>query len=195
MKKHSNILILNGHPNPESFNDGLANAYLQGAQASEATVSLLHIRDLAFDPNLQFGYQKRTKLEPDLLAAIAQIKAADHLVWVFPMWWYGYPAIMKGFIDRTFLPGITFDYQPGKALPQKLLRGKTARIILTADTPKWYDTLFMKSPTIHQFKKGTLEFCGVYPVKVTYIAPIKDSTEAFRQNWLSKVKQLGKNNK
>lgn len=62
--------------------------------------------------------------------AIDKIKAADHIVWIFPMWWYGYPAIMKGFIDRTFLPGITVRPIYGKPLPEKLLKGKTARLIV-----------------------------------------------------------------
>ena len=107
------------------------------------------------------------------------------------MWWYGYPALMKGFIDRVFLPGITFQPITGKAMPEKLLKGKTARIIITADTPKWYDYLFMKSPAINQFKKGTLEFCGIKPVKVTYISTIKDSTSEFRKNWIKKIALLG----
>ena len=107
------------------------------------------------------------------------------------MWWYGYPAIMKGFIDRTFLPGITFapiDYKP---LQKKLLKGKTARIIITADTPGWYDFLFMKRPALNQFKKGTLKFCGINPVRVTYLAPIKNSGSDKRQKWLNKVSLLG----
>uniref|UniRef100_UPI004047BBB3 NAD(P)H-dependent oxidoreductase n=1 Tax=Flavobacterium sp. TaxID=239 RepID=UPI004047BBB3 len=131
-------------------------------------------------------------LEPDLLGAIDKIKKADHLVWVFPMWWYGYPAIMKGFIDRTFLPGITFDFKEGKALPEKLLKGKTARIIITSDTPKWYDSLFMKSPAINQFKKGTLEFCGINPVKVTYLSVVKNTTISQRKKWLEEITILGK---
>jgi putative NADPH-quinone reductase len=107
------------------------------------------------------------------------------------MWWYGYPAIMKGFVDRVFLPGIAFQPVEGKPFPRQLLKGKTARIILTSDTPRWYDWLFMKRPTIRQFKKGTLKFCGIRPVKVTYIAPIRDSDADFRQKWLKKVKALG----
>jgi len=91
----------------------------------------INIADLDFNPNLTFGYRKRIELEPDLLEAVDKIKKADHIVWVFPMWWYGYPASMKGFIDRTFLPGITFETVKGKAIPKKLLKGKTARIILT----------------------------------------------------------------
>jgi NAD(P)H dehydrogenase (quinone) len=163
------VLIINGHPDKQSYNYALSEAYLKGASKTDAILTQINIADLDFNPNLKFGYRKRTELEPDLLEAIEKIKKADHIVWVFPMWWYGYPALMKGFIDRTFLPGITFQPIEGKAIPKKLLKGKTARIIITADTPKWYDSLFMKSPAINQFKKGTLEFCGISLVKVTYI--------------------------
>ena len=144
-----------------------------------------------FDPNLKYGYRIPYELEPDLKIAIEKIKEAEHLVWVFPMWWYGLPALLKGFIDRTFLPGITFKYQKGKLFPDKLLKGKTARIIVTADTVSWYNSLVMKNPAINQFKKGVLEFCGVKPVKVTYLAAVKDSTEKQRSQWLFKVHRLG----
>jgi putative NADPH-quinone reductase len=98
---------------------------------------------------------------------------------------------MKGFIDRTFLPGITYQPIEGKALPEKLLKGKSGRLIITADTPKWYDFLIMKSPAINQFKNGTLKFCGINPIKITYIAPIKNSNSDFREKWLKKVTLLG----
>jgi putative NADPH-quinone reductase len=51
----------------------------------------------------------------------------------------------------------------------------------------------MKSPAINQFKKGTLKFCGISPVKVTYTAPIKNSKFDDRKNWLNKITLLGKN--
>lgn len=188
----TNVLIINGHPDKQSYNYALSEAYLKGANTSEATVSQINIVDLTFNPNLESGYRERTELEPDLLDVIEKIKQADHLVWVFPIWWGGYPAILKGFIDRTFLPGITFQPIEGKAFPKKLLTGKSARIILTSDTPKWYNSLFMKNPTINQFKKATLQFCGIKPVKVTYIDPIRDSSSAFREKWLEKVFLLGK---
>ncbi|MEA5260889.1 NAD(P)H-dependent oxidoreductase [Arcicella aquatica] len=89
------------------------------------------------------------------------------------------------------MPGITFEFVEGSPFPKKLLKGKTARIIITADTPRWYDWLFMRSPALNQFKKGTLEFCGISPVKVTYIAPIRDSTLDFGEQWLKKVYNLG----
>ena len=132
------------------------------------------------------------ELDPDLVESIDKIKKADHIVWVFPIWWAGYPAIMKGFIDRTFLPGITFELIEGKAFPNRLLKGKTSRMIITSDTPKWYNYLFMKSPTINQFKKGPLQFCGISSVKTTYISVVKGSKDSFRANWITKVLELGR---
>ncbi|WP_107039130.1 NAD(P)H-dependent oxidoreductase [Brumimicrobium mesophilum] len=185
------VLIINGHPDQESYNYALSEAYLNGAAKTDVQLSQINIADLKFNPNLTYGYRKRMELEPDLLDAIEKIKNADHIVWVFPMWWYGYPALMKGFIDRTFLPGITYQPIEGKPFPEKLLKGKSSRIIITADTPRWYDFLIMKRPTINQFKKGTLKFCGINRVKVTFISSIKGSNATFREKWLKKVELLG----
>jgi len=189
--KNKKVLVINGHPDPESYNAALTAAYMKGLEITGADYELINLYDLNFNPNLKYGYRLISELEPDLNKAIEQIKEADHIVWFFPMWWYGYPALMKGFVDRIFLPGLFFKYQNGKSFPDKLLKGKTGRIVITADTVRWYDRWFMKSPAIQQFKKGTLQFVGISPVKVTYIAPIKDSTPAFRDKWLQKTTELG----
>ena len=188
MKK---ILIINGHPDRESYNYALSEAYRTAAIRAGAELTQINIADLQFDPNLRFGYRKRMELEPDLVEALQKIKEAQHIVWFFPMWWYSYPAVMKGFVDRLFLPGIVMKFIEGKPFPEKLLKGRTARIVITADTPSWYDRFFMGRRSINQFKKGTLEFCGIHPVSVTYIAPLKASSEQFREKWLAKVSALG----
>lgn len=187
MKK---LLIINGHPDKESFCYALSAAFMSGIDSNRWSIETLHLTDLEFNPVLAYGYRKRIELEPDLAGALEKIKAADHLVWVFPMWWYSLPALLKGFIDRTFLPGIAFAFKAGKAFPEKYWKGKSAHIIMTSDTPRWYDYLFMGSPALNQFRKGTLQFCGINPVKVTYIAPMRNCSEAFRNKWLSKVKLL-----
>lgn len=187
----NNLLIINAHPDKQSYNYALFEAFYSGLDKSKWNMEVINLTDLSFKPILQYGYRQRTELEPDLVDALNKIKAAKHLVWFFPMWWYGIPALLKGFIDRTFLPGIAFEYLEGKPLPQKLWKGKTAHVFITADTPRWFDWLFMSSPAINQFKKGTLQFCGINPVKVTYIAPIRNSTEKFRNQWLERVKLLG----
>jgi NAD(P)H dehydrogenase (quinone) len=188
MKK---ILVINGHPNKESLNFAIAESYKKGALSSGAEVQEIIIADLQFNPNLQFGYQKRTELEPDLLAAWEKIKWADHLVWVHPVWWGGLPAMMKGFIDRLFLPGFAFQYKENSVWWDKLLKGRTGHIITTLDQPSWYYRLFYGSPSVNQLKKTTLEFCGITPVRVNYIGIIKNSESKQREKWLQKVYEFG----
>ncbi|WP_336704309.1 NAD(P)H-dependent oxidoreductase [Chryseobacterium indologenes] len=192
MKK---IVIINGHPNKDSFNFGIAEAYRSGAIEAGAEVKEIVIRDLHFNPNLQFGYQKRIELEPDLLKAWEIIQWADHLVWVHPVWWGGFPALMKGFIDRLFLPGMAYKYRENSVWWDKLLKGKTAHIITTLDQPGWYYRLFFGRPSVNQLRKSILEYCGVKPVKVTYIGIIRNSKEEQRSKWLRKVKELGRKQK
>lgn len=188
MKK---VLIINGHPNPDSFNFALSKAYLEGALSAGAQVDTLNIAELDFNPNLQHGFQKRMELEPDLLDAWDKILDAEHLVWIHPVWWGGLPAITKGFIDRLFLPGMAFKYRENSVWWDKLLAGKTAHIITTLDQPFWYYQWVFGNPSIDQLKRSTLEFCGIKPVKVTYVGPIRHSEEVFRKNWILKVQRMG----
>ena len=188
MKK---ILIINGHPHADSFCFGIAAAYKKGASVGGNEVKEITIRDLSFNPNLEFGYSKRTELEPDLLSAWDKIKWANHLVWIHPVWWGGLPAITKGFIDRLFLPGFVFQYRENSVWWDKLLSGKTAHIITTLDQPGWYYWLVNGRPSVNQLRKTVLGFCGIKPVQVTYIQPIRNSTLEFRNNWLIRVEKLG----
>lgn len=188
MKK---ILIINGHPSNDSYCHSLAEAYKRGVIKSGAEVKEIIIGNLNFNPNLELGYEEKSELEPDLLECQQKIKWADHLVWVHPVWWGGLPAITKGFIDRTFLPGFAFQYKENSVWWDKLLIGKTAHIITTLDQPSWYYWLVFGRPSINQLKKTVLEFCGIKPVKVTYIEPIRNSTIEFRNNWLKKVETMG----
>ncbi|MBI9066603.1 MAG: NAD(P)H-dependent oxidoreductase [Salinivirgaceae bacterium] len=188
------ILIINGHPNKESFCNSLAENYFKGAVKLElASAKILNLYDLSFNPILQNGYQTRTELEPDLLASWELIKEANHIVFVYPNWWGTYPALLKGFIDRLFLPGFTFDYQNNSPLPKKLMKGKSASIIVTMDSPGFYYNLFLRKPGHNSMKKSILKFCGFSPVKSVSFRTIKGSTEENRIKWLKKAEQLGLN--
>lgn len=192
MKK---ILIINGHPDKESFSFGLLEAYKKGAEKSNAEIKEINIRELTFNPNLEFGYRKRTELEPDLLDAQDKIKWADHIVWVYPVWWSSVPAIMKGFLDRILLPGFAFKKRENSLFSDKCLTGKSARIICTMDQPTWFYKLVYRSPSHNAMKKGTLHYIGIKKVRITAIGPIRLSTEEFRAKWLNKVEKLGQMNK
>jgi len=186
------ILIINGHPDKESFCFGLGECYKKGAESVGAECKLVNLIDLNFNPILMHGYRERTELEPDLLKIQQDILDADHLVFVYPTWWGTYPALLKGLIDRVFLPQFAFKYRDDSLFWDKLLIGKTARLIVTMDTPSWYYSLIYRSPGHNSMKKTILEFCGIKPVKIITFGPVKTSDERKRNNWLNITEKLGK---
>ena len=84
---------------------------------------------------------------------------------------------------------------PNSPFWDKLLIGKTARLIVTMDTPKWYYFLMNKNAGHNAMRIGILEFCGIKPVKITSFAPIKSADEAKRKKWLAEVEKLGEEQK
>lgn len=189
MKK---ILIINGHPNPESFNAALLAAYQNALLNEQVEVKVLTINELAFEPSLKYGFTKRMEVEPDILKVQELIAWADHMVWFHPVWWGGLPALTKGFIDRVFTPGFAFKYRENSVWWDKLLSGKTARIITTLDQPAIYYRLMFGRPSVNQLKKSTLQFCGVKPVKVNYFGPLRNSQIEQRSKMLVEVAKLAK---
>ena len=192
MKK---ILIINGHPDKESFCFALAESYKKGADTNGDQCQLVHLIDLKFNPILTYGYRLVSELEPDLLKIQQDILQADHLVFVYPNWWATFPALLKGFIDRVFLPNFAFKYHEKGPFWDKLLKGKTARLIVTMDTPRWYYWLVNRSAGHNAMKIGILEFCGIKPVKISVFAPVKSADNLKRKNWLAEVERLGKEQK
>ncbi len=185
-----NILIINTHPDKASFSSALAQSYHEGAKSSGANAELIHLSDLKFDPILHQGYKVIQELEPDLMLMQQKIKDASHIVFVTPVWWGSVPALFKGFLDRTFLPGYAFKYRKNSSLWDKLLKGRTARIIVTSDGPVWWNLWMYKDPTINMLKKSVLEFCG-FKVKVTKLGSVKTLKKEELARALSKVRKLG----
>ena len=183
------VLVIVGHPASDSLCAGLAETYADHAQALGHEVRLLRLGELQFEPILQLGYRGEQPLEPDLLAAQDAIRWAQHLCFVYPVWWGGVPALLKGFLDRVMQPGFAFQYRKGKAFPEQLLRGRTAHMLVTMDTPPWYFKWVYRMPAIQQMRLTTLEFCGIKPVKSLMLGPVLGSTDKQRERWLLQAKQ------
>ena len=188
------ILIIQGNPDKNSFCAALAESYKKGALRTKADVKEIHVREIDFDPFLEFGYKKDIELEQGLMESQELIQWANHLVFVYPTWWGTMPALLKGFIDKVFLPGFGFQFRKNSVWWDKLLKGKSARLIVTMDTPAWYFRLFYGRPGHNAMKKSTLEFCGIKPVKISSIGPIKYSKKSKRISWLARVQKLGEKN-
>lgn len=184
------ILLILGHPQRDSLCAALATAYEQGATQAGHEVRMLALGELQFDPLLHHGYGQQQPLEPDLVEAQQAISWADHLVFAYPTWWGGMPTLLKGFIDRVFMPGFAFKYRTGSSLWDKLLAGRSAQLLVTMDSPPWYYRLFSRMPGHHQMKRTILEFSGIKPVKISSFGPVRGSDPARRQRWLAKATTL-----
>jgi len=178
-----------GHPDAASYCGALADAYAQAAGAAGHEVRLFRLGDLRFDPILHHGYHQRQELEPDLLRVQEAVTWAQHLVFVFPIWWGVMPAVLKGFFDRVFLPGFAFKYRPGSQFWDRLLSGRSAQVFITLDTPPWYYRWVYGQPGVHQIRRTILEFCGVKPVKVKLFGPVRSASAARRAGWLAEVER------
>jgi putative NADPH-quinone reductase len=183
-------LVILGHPSRTSFCAALADIYFQSAKNAGHEVRVLSLGELAFDPVLHHGYTETQALEPDLLSAQSDILWATHLTFIFPIWWGGIPALMKGFIDRVFLPGFAFKYRAGKAFPDKLLQGRTAHVLVTLDTPPWYYRWLYRMPAIHQMRSTTLALCGIKTTQTLMFGPVLGAKPAQREKWLKKAAAL-----
>lgn len=132
------ILMIIGSPKSDSLCHSLAEAYALGARTEGHVVRQMRLSEMSFDPVLHEGYSQSQTLEPDLLEAQRQIHWAQHLVFVYPVWWGGLPAQLKGFFDRVLLPGFAFKYRSDSQRWDKLLSGRSADLLVTLDTPRWY---------------------------------------------------------
>lgn len=125
------VLLLNAHPDDGSLCDAIAAAYREGAGEGGHEVQSVALRDLKFDLVLRGGFTRMTPLEPDIARQHALIKWCEHLVIVTPNWWRSAPALLKGYIERVFLPDFAMRYRDGYPYVEPLLRGRSATVIYT----------------------------------------------------------------
>lgn len=185
------ILIINGNPKHHSLCQAMAERYQEAAQEAGHTVRLVHLHQLNFALNLSQGFDREQALEPDLQALQQAIREAEHLVWVYPVWWGTVPALLKGLLDRVLLPGYAFRYEAGQTFPDRLLTGRSARLLVCMDTPPWYYRWLQGAPAHRMMKRTVLEFCGIRPVRISEFGPVITSSLQRRQAWLDAVGRLG----
>jgi len=186
------ILVIDAHPDSNSFSNCIAEEYFLSAKDNQHEVEMIKIRDLKFDLVLHHGYNAPQKLEEDLQKAQELITWCEHLIIVTPVWWYSVPALFKGFLDRILLPNYAFRFHPETHKLEKLLKGKTSRVIYTQGSSKWISRILCLDPFWRQIKCGVLEFCGIEPIKRTYLAKMTGEKDILRrQEFLKKIKKLG----
>jgi len=180
--------VIYAHPNQNSFNGAILNQVIKALEDGKHFYDVIDLYRDRFDPVLLFDEKKRRsdmKRDPETAEYRRIVKNADHLIFIYPLWWGGMPAIMKGFIDRVFAAGEAYTYQ-GK-LPKGLLKARTASVYYTADAPSWYLRFWRRDADWVTVKDVMLKFCGVRRVKRLLFAGVKDSSEEKRTQWLDRV--------
>ena len=140
-----NTLIVYCHPNPESFSAALYAATVEAVRANGSAIRCIDLYAENFQPVLTREERAAYLPNPAMIEARVQphvdaLKWAEHLVFVFPIWFYGPPSMLKGWLERVWLPGVAFLPPPRKgqlALPglQKIRR---LTVITHGGSPWWW---------------------------------------------------------
>lgn len=189
------ILILNGHPGETSLSKSLCDAYRRAAETAGHEVRLQDLSQMDFDMDFgDGGYASSKPLEPDLEVFLKDLEWSDHVVMAAPLWWGAVPAKLKGLFDRALMPGRSFDTRNTNVfgLPAPMMTGKTARVLLTSDTPALFLWLFYGNAVKKFISRQILGFVGIKPTRFTTFAPATDASDSKVKSWLHQAGTLGR---
>jgi putative NADPH-quinone reductase len=191
MTKGRNLAIIDGHPDarPERFVHALASRYAEGAIASGHNVRRLNIAELDFPVVRAREDWEAGAPCTDIALAQETIRWADHLLIVYPLWLGDVPALLKAFLEQVARPGFAFEASAGK-LPKKLLKGRTARLVVTMGMPALFYRAFYGAHSVKSFERNVLKFVGIRPVDHVLIGNVEGDA-GVRQKWLDKLFELG----
>ena len=189
MIQQKKILVLFGHTDTETNCGSLATAYEHGARSAGHSVKRVNIGNLQFDPILHHGYKTIQALEPDLLKLQDDFRWAEHIVIFYPNWWGTMPAILKGLFDRFYLPGFAFRFDENGLGWDKLLKGRTGRVVITMDSNPWLARILFGDNS-NEIKSAILGFAGV-DTSITKIGSIKKMSEKQKENCKEDMARLG----
>ena len=137
------VLCVYCHPCPESFTAAVRDTAIETLEANGHEVTLIDLHAEGFEPVMgteeRRGYHDKGDNVRPIADQLAQIKSADALVFVYPTWWYGLPAMLKGWFDRVWVPHETFAMpEEGKAIRPMMTNIKAIAVLSTCGAPFWW---------------------------------------------------------
>jgi len=187
------VLIVFTHPNANSFNHALLENIQSGLEQSGHEVVVKDLYKETFDPILsapELADLHKGVIPPRIAKEQEQLLWADSLVFIYPLWWFDRPAILKGWFDVVLTNGLAFEYSSEGV--KGLLKHKKAEVIITAGGSKKYFEDNDALQLIHRpVTDGTLSFCGIDDVSHQIHYDIANLTDEERQEILENTKQSG----
>ncbi|MDE5052712.1 NAD(P)H-dependent oxidoreductase [Niallia taxi] len=181
-----NHLVVYAHPNPESFNHAILETVVQSLQGKGHVVTVRDLYAIGLDPVLKFD--GKGEVSQEVITEQEFISKADAVTFIYPIWWTGMPAILKGYIDRVYSYGFAYQYNAEGGI-DKLLSGKKGLIINTHGTPKEiYDSIGMTEALIKTSTTGVFEFCGIESVGHLTFGSVPSVDDTARKEMLEEIK-------
>lgn len=193
------VVIIFNHPYEGSYCNAILEAVMAGLQKGSHDTDLIHLDREGFNPVMTaadleaFVKAKYAKagaapdLDPKVLEYRQRMQDADHLVFIFPIWWELMPAMTKGFIDKVIFPGVAYDYAGPNKMVKRFLRVKGVTLITTMNTPALLYRLLFGNAIKKAFFTGTFWKMGYRNRKWISLNMVKFVPAARRQAWLGKI--------
>jgi putative NADPH-quinone reductase len=188
------VLIVQGHPDAGSPHlcHALAAAYAEGAHQTAGEVRLLDVAKLDF-PLLRSQHAwEQEPLPAGLAQAQQDIAWAQHIVFFFPLWLGDMPALLKGFLEQVARPGFAFGAGARTPFTAKGLAGRSARLVVTMGMPAFVYRWWFAAHSIRSLRRNVLNFVGIAPVRATLIGAVGQLSPARVQDWLERMRRLGR---
>jgi NAD(P)H dehydrogenase (quinone) len=185
-----NVLIILGHPKPGSFNHALAETCKAQLVKYGHTVFYHDLYKEQFNPVL--GAENNLK-NNDIKQYCTELVSSDGIIIIHPNWWGQPPAIVKGWLDRVFLPEVAYKFileTDGSVSSKGLLKTRVALVLNTSNTPEELEESIFKDPLETIYKNRVFHFCGVPNFIRKNFRVVKDSNSEQRLQWLSEVQQI-----
>jgi NAD(P)H dehydrogenase (quinone) len=175
-------LIIKAHPRASGFSHRIAETYKNKQEQLGNTVEILELTQAENIQSFPVFADENHLVEDETTKRMQEkITQADELVFIFPVWWFDAPAIMKNWIDRNFTSGFAFRYRPDGKWWDKLLSGKTAKVFATAWGPGWLIGFFMGLI----WKLGRFGFVGLKSTAFKVLGNFPKLTEVQKQAFLN----------
>jgi NAD(P)H dehydrogenase (quinone) len=188
------LLVIHAHPVPESFNSTLCRTIVQTAEAGGHDVRLLDLYAEGFDPVMSAderrAYHGDSPPDPVVAQHIAHLKWAEGLIFVYPTWWYAQPAMLKGWMDRVWRPGVTFTVPtPTEPMRPALTNVRLIGVVTTLGSPWWFWNFLIGAPGRKMLLRG-LRFCTARRTRTFWMGlhEMDTTTQAKRADYIEKVR-------
>jgi putative NADPH-quinone reductase len=187
------VLIIDGHPDADRGRlvHALADAYAAGAASAghevrRIDIASLELSSLRGNDDFLHGTPSETiqRCQQDL-------SWAQHVVILFPLWLGDVPGLLKILLEQVARPGFAFATGSAKGLPRKLLRGRSARIVVTMGMPALFYRWYYRGHSVKSLERNILAFVGIAPVRRTLLGMVEGTGDAKRVAWLAKMRELG----